>query len=245
MGSLHSMNSSTNLSVIRLHEGVPMLWRAGAQSPVLLTADLELPSDVVFAAPGDHLRLLVLNTTPEESKHLRKSLPFMLEDDLVEDVAMLHFAHQRVSDDCYRVAVCRYSVIEQWQRDIAAYTQLSMRFLPEPMLLPWQAGEWTLVFENDEVLLRDSDNTGARIEASLLPLLLSSVEPMPLALVVYGENRDSALAAIPARVSGLLPWGIGLSSGLLSWGFCASVAPFLDAICVTQRNASKPTCEFT
>ena len=209
MDSIHSMNSSTNLSVIRLHEGEPVLWRAGAAHCVPMTADIELPSDVIFAAPGDQLRLLVLDTTPDESKHLRKSLPFMLEENLVEDVATLHFAHQRIADDSYRVAVCRYTIMEAWQHALETHSQQSVRYLPEPMLLPWQSGEWTLLFEQDSTLLRDAENTGTRIESSLLPLLLSAAESMPSALVVYGEDRDAALAVIPPDWHDKVQWRQG------------------------------------
>ena len=203
------MKSSTNLTVICLHNGQPMLWRAGAAAPVPLSQDIELPADIIFAVPGDQLRLLVMSVAPEEAKHLRKSLPFMLEDELIEDVGTLQFAHQRIAENSYRVAVCRRSAIQDWQSLVNSQARIPMPFVAEPMLLPWQEGEWTLLFDETGVLLRDSANTGTRIECDLLALLLSSAEPMPESLVVYGHDRELALSFIPAESHSKVQWRQG------------------------------------
>jgi type II secretion system protein L len=203
------MKPNTNLTVICLRDGQLMLWRAGAAAAVPVVPDVELPADVMFAAPGDQLRLLTLEVTPEEAKHLRKSLPFMLEDALIEDVATLQFAHQRIVEHCYRVAICRRSAMQDWQSLVDAQVGVSMPYVAEPMLLPWQEGEWTLLFDETGVLLRDSENTGTRIETELLTLLLSSAEPAPESLVVYGHDRESALSSIPADWHSKVQWRQG------------------------------------
>jgi len=209
MDTQSTMKSSPNLTVICLHDDQLMLWRAGAAVPLPLSPDVELPADVMFAAPGDQLRLLVLNVTPDEAKHLRKSLPFMLEDTLIEDVATLHFAHQRIAENCYRVALCRRSAMQGWQSLVESQARVPMPYVAEPMLLPWQEGEWTLLFDDASVLLRDSADTGTRIECELLTLLLSSADPEPESLVVYGHDREATLAFIPPEWHSKVQWRQG------------------------------------
>lgn len=209
MDTQSTMKSSPNLTVICLHDDQLMLWRAGAAAPVPLSPDVELPTDAMFAAPGDQLRLLVLSVTPDEAKHLRKSLPFMLEETLVEDIATLQFAHQRIADNAFRVAICRRSAMQGWQSLIDAQVRTPVPYLAEPMFLPWQAGEWTLLFDDASVLLRDSAHTGTRIERELLGLLLSSADPAPDSLVVYGDDREAALAFMPTEWHSKVQWRQG------------------------------------
>ena len=53
----------------------------------------ERRGSICFAVPGADARLLTLPITPEEKKHLKQSLPFMLEEQVAEDIEELHFAH--------------------------------------------------------------------------------------------------------------------------------------------------------
>ena len=60
--------------------------------PGLHEASAQRRTNVVFAAPGEDVRLQRLQISPEEKKHLEQSLPYMLEEQVAEDVDGLHFA---------------------------------------------------------------------------------------------------------------------------------------------------------
>ena len=45
-----------------------------------------------FAAPGADVRLLAQSVSADERKHIGKSLPFMLEEQVAADIEELHFA---------------------------------------------------------------------------------------------------------------------------------------------------------
>ena len=109
---------------------------------------------VCFAAPGADARLLTLTVAPEEKKHLSQSLPFMLEEQVAADVDNLHFAYTPLEDDRYAAAVVAKAKMLEWQSLFDELPGIPL-WIPEPLLLPWQAGEWCLVMEGDSAIVRD------------------------------------------------------------------------------------------
>ena len=91
------MTSSENITVLRLIEGRLAVCVQGSEEQprwldgenalsAFVTASSQRRESVVFAAPGEDVRLQRLTITPEEKKHLTKSLPYMLEEQLAGDV---------------------------------------------------------------------------------------------------------------------------------------------------------------
>jgi len=88
-----------NSSVIIWHDGEPMLWRAGAISAEAITADTVYPESAIVGLPSDAVRTTAIDVTPQERKHLAKSLPFMMEEQVAEDVDDLHFVSAPLTDE--------------------------------------------------------------------------------------------------------------------------------------------------
>ncbi|NQX90384.1 MAG: type II secretion system protein GspL, partial [Halioglobus sp.] len=96
---------------------------------------------VCFGVPGADARLLVQPVAPEEKKHLSKSLPFMLEEQVAADVDSLHFAYCPLDPGDYAVAIVsneRMRFSQTLLEDLPGIRS----WIPEPLLLPWQPGEW-------------------------------------------------------------------------------------------------------
>ncbi len=94
------MSTSRNWNALRLVEGRLAWYRPDSDgAPAFLDDDqqrkrlLELvqsrQAPVCFAAPATAVRLQRLQISAEEKKHLAKSLPFMLEEQLAQDVDSL------------------------------------------------------------------------------------------------------------------------------------------------------------
>ncbi|MEJ6540670.1 MAG: type II secretion system protein GspL, partial [Halioglobus sp.] len=98
---------------------------------------------VCFAVPGQDALLLTLSVTRDEKKHISKSLPFMLEEQVAADVDTLHFAYSPLQEDDFAVAITAKEKMAQWQLLLADFPGIQ-RWLPEPLLLPWQPDEWCL-----------------------------------------------------------------------------------------------------
>jgi general secretion pathway protein L len=92
-----------NIAVIRQVQGRLAWYPPGASNePQWLDNDIARENlraavaqrrvRLCFAAPGADVRLLALPITAEEKKHIGKSLPFMLEEQVAADIDNLHFA---------------------------------------------------------------------------------------------------------------------------------------------------------
>ncbi len=210
-----------NLAVVRLLDDTLAWYPPGAgeqprrlDSPEALALFREtLRSSrlqACFAAPGAEVRLLRLTVSADERKHLQQALPFLLEEQLAEDVEQLHFAVCALDKTSFGVALCRHSTMEAWQERLAELPDLP-QWLPEPLLLPWQPGEWCLVMDGDAVIVRSGECEGYTVEADLLPTLLTAAagEAPPQVLVVYGGDQERELALIPEALRGRVQWRQG------------------------------------
>lgn len=218
-----------NIALVRLLDE-QLVWYApgAAESPRPLEAEEDHAAlratlaqqrwTLAFAAPAAQVRLLQLDVTPEEKKHLNQSLPFMLEEQVAEDIEHLHFAAAPVDKLRYVVAVCDRESMAAWEAILEPLGALVSHWVPEQLLLPWQAGEWCLLVEVDRALLRTGESQGFGCECDLLPVLLASAgaEPAPESLVVYGEDQQAELALLPEHLRPLAQWRRGnLCSALL------------------------------
>jgi type II secretion system protein L len=172
---------------------------------------------VCFAAPGADTRLLTLPVAPEEKKHLSQSLPYSLEDQVAADVDSLHFASSPLQDDLYAVAITARARMEEWQALLADYPGTA-QWVPEPLLLPWQAGEWCLVIEGDSAVMRVGQCAGFTVETALVNALSRSVleeSGAPEAVIVYGADQAQDVALLPDTLRDRVQWRRG--------NFCAAL----------------------
>lgn len=164
-----------------------------------------------FAVPGAELRLQQLAISPEERKHVASSLPYMLEEQLAEDVDQLHFASVFLDKLTLGVAVCSRERMAYWRELLAELPGVNL-WLPEPLLLPWREGEWCIVIEGDQALLRSGPCDGFAIEADMLPVILegeAAADEPPQAVVVYGADQESDRALVPTSLRDRLQWRRG------------------------------------
>jgi type II secretion system protein L len=213
---------SENLNVLRPAGGDLCWYRAGSDdAPVPLSGPgvaerlagllAERREAVVFAAPGEDVRLVELTVTPEEKKHLRASLPFMLEEAVAEDIEALHVVPHHRGDLDYTAMLCRHERMAAWAEALAVLPAVTC-WTPEPLLLPWRAGEWCLLLEGDRALLRHGAGAGTAVERELLPALLAALlaggEP-PGTVVVYGEDQAADTALLPEEIAARCQWRRG------------------------------------
>jgi general secretion pathway protein L len=181
------------------------------QASARLQAELDQRDhSVVFAAPAGDQHLLELAVTPEERRHLDASLPFMLEESLIHDIDDLHFARAPLSKDRYAVSVLEHACMQRWEAQLG---ELGSRvsWVPEPLLLPWSDGEWTLLVESDSALLRYGRCLGTRMERQLLPTLLAALatEQEPQRIVIYGQDENADRALLPMTAEAAIEWRRG------------------------------------
>ena len=165
---------------------------------------------VILAVPGADTRLLELPVAREERRHLDTSLPFMLEESLSEDIETLHFARQSLEAGRYAVAVSAQNAMQRWRAALGDLWD-KLPWVPEPLLLPWDRGAWTLVCAADNALLRYGRAVGTRLEYPLLgPLLEGLLErETPARVLVYGDDETRDRARLPAALRERCEWRQG------------------------------------
>lgn len=204
-----------NLNVVRWQQGQGLLVRAGCAPESIDLTRMQLPDHCYVALPSDAVRSIAVPVASEEVKHLNQALPFMLEESLLEDVDELHFAHTPMRDGSHAVAVVKRANMVQWAEELPEALG-EIPWVSEALCLPWSAGQLTLVFENDWVLVRWGEAQGARIEFALLSVLLNSLGGECQVIVAYGKDQQTALAAIPEQLYDRVQWRQGgLSEALL------------------------------
>jgi general secretion pathway protein L len=211
-----------NIAVIRLVQG-KLAWYSPGASDEPRWLDEESTREQlratasqrravpVFAVPGADVRLLHLTITPEEKKHIGKSLPFMLEERVAEDIDSLHFAACPLDRLELAVAVCTEQKMAEWQEQLADLAVIN-QWLPEPLLLPWQSGEWCLVLEDDRAVVRTGRCEGFAIERDMVPALLAGARQEsgdPEAVIIYGADQAADTALLPADLAPTVQWRRG------------------------------------
>lgn len=218
---------SENVSLLRFEDG-RLYWLCAGddRGRDLREADVEEAVQlqlgqrghrVLFAVPGADVRLSQIELSREERRHIDASLPYMLEESLAEDIAELHFAKEFLGPDRVAVATVRRAQMILWREGLASLPTLNT-WLPEPLLLPWEAGQWTLVIEAEQVILRYGACEGTTVESALLdPLLMAlSVSESPEAIIVYGADESADRALLPDALQDKMQWRRGgLGAALL------------------------------
>ena len=199
---------NNNLNVMRWQQGEGLLIRSGNSPEPFDPAVTTIPDNLCVAFPADAVRSLTLSIAPEEVKHLRRALPFMLEESMLEDVANLHFAALRVDDDVHTVAVVGRATIAGWSEELPDSLQ-NVPWVSEALCLPWSPGQCTVVFEEQQAVVRWGQAEGGRIEHALLPHLMESIGLHEQTLIVYTVDQALAQAMIPPPLHGAIQWRQG------------------------------------
>ncbi|MEM1114609.1 MAG: type II secretion system protein GspL [Pseudomonadota bacterium] len=164
-----------------------------------------------FAAPGEAVRLLALEISGDEKRHFQRSLPYMLEEQLAEDLELLHFSAMNLEGLRYVVAVCASEQMRDWQAHLTGLGDVK-RWVPEPLLLPWRDAHWCIVVEDTHAVVRCAQAEGFSVELELLePLLqarLAEAEEPP-GVLVHGQDQELDLARLPESLRSVAHWRRG------------------------------------
>ncbi len=150
---------------------------------------------VVIAAPGEHVLLASARVTSRSRATLLRALPYALEESLAEDVEELHFAASAGTAQDVAVAVVRHEDLSRWLSWLSAAHVVPAAVVPEPLLLPYQEGCWSVLLEAGRAVVRTGRAAGFTTDTANLGMLLGR------ALAEAGEHRPESL-----RVWGEAEW---------------------------------------
>ena len=150
----------------------------------------------ILVAPGE---ALILNPVAMPSRNRgtwAKAVPYALEDQLVEDIEALHFALGNAPQgERLPVAVIGHAALRAWLDACGQHGLTPAAVIPEPLLLPWREGEWSLLLEERRAVARTGLWQGFSTERNLLGLLLDRIiteagDAKPARLRIWGRDAD-------------------------------------------------------
>jgi general secretion pathway protein L len=193
--------------------------RVGGDAQDVLTGDSEalaqscLPDkELILIAPTQDVSMREVGFEAHEKKMLRQTIPYSLEDDLLEDVGELHFALGEVKKERVPVAWIKKEQLQQWLNTLQDQSLEGRQVLPELMLLPREDNSWILLIDDDRWLVKSAKYQGFSLEADnaglALQLLLDEAEELPESFVVYAgqADHDDILSKLPEMLRGIVEW---------------------------------------
>ncbi|MCX2981049.1 type II secretion system protein GspL [Halieaceae bacterium IMCC14734] len=164
---------------------------------------------VIFAVPGGDLCLREFHFTAAERRHIRKSLPFLLEAEFANDAEDLHVAAQPVAKLSLAVASCAHRCMQDWLERLQAFAGIT-QWQPEPLLLPWREGEVTVVNEGHMAIVRSGHCTGFSVEPEMLATMLAALpQETVTAVIIYGQDQQGDTELIPVELREKVQWRKG------------------------------------
>lgn len=165
--------------------------------------------ELVLVVPAHKVLLQDVAFAAQERRLLRQTVPYSLEEELIEDVDRQHFALGAVDGSQVPVAVVEKQWLSDWLARCSAAGLDIKRALPEQLLLPWRTGCWSLLPEAQRWLVRVGPYRGFALEpasaALALQLLLDGAAELPEQLLVFSaEAPADLLPQLPELLRGIV-----------------------------------------
>ena len=154
---------------IRLGEtpesGVSWLASGEGVVPVVSTGELREAAlraqgaRVVVLAPASPMLTCTATLPPTPAARMRQALPYALEEQFAEDIEHLHFAMgKRDNAGTLPVVAVARETMNRWQGLFSAVELRPHVMLHEGLALPRGEGEWSLLLQEEEALLRTDEH---------------------------------------------------------------------------------------
>ncbi|SEL57209.1 general secretion pathway protein L [Colwellia chukchiensis] len=139
------------------HEIIASGELANAAALTQLTAQ-SMSRDVVVFVPASDVAIKRLKVPSSSQRAMRLAAPYMLEEELAQDVEQLFFAFSDHKADqqehnCFVAATAREQLVlwRQWLADAGIFCKI---MIPDALALPFETGKSSAVMLGEQVLLR-------------------------------------------------------------------------------------------
>lgn len=145
----------------------------GAQQLHELT-DKAKQRKVVVLVDSSSVVLKQLSVPAKSTKAMQMAVPYMLEDDMAQDVEALFFAYGNVveGDNNCAVAVLEKRQMQDWLVWLADAQIVADILVPEVLALPPAQESWQAIAISEQFVVRQGSWQGTTIDLSLLALLM-------------------------------------------------------------------------
>lgn len=132
--------------------------------------------EVVILADSTALTLTSIAIPPGANRQLENVLPFLLEDELAQDVSQLHICVLEKLDDMAHVAIIEHRLMQTWLADLSQAGLATKRVIPDCLCLPLEEQGYSAALLNERWIVRTAKTSGFAAEADWLPILLTTIQ---------------------------------------------------------------------
>ncbi|REL28460.1 type II secretion system protein GspL [Thalassotalea euphylliae] len=123
---------------------------------------------VVAIAPGSDVLLKALTVPAKSTKAMRQAVPYMLEDELAQDVDELFFAfadkvHSDSEHNCH-VAIIERQLMHAWLTQLNSAGIKCRVMIPETLLMPLEGDKWSVIAHHGQLVIRQGVWQGATLD---------------------------------------------------------------------------------
>jgi len=147
--------------------------------------------------PASTVLLAEVSMPTSNQRRILSAVPYALEDQLTEDVDGQHFCvGKRTEQGLVPTAVVAHWQMQHWQAQFQSLGVQVDLMTSEVFALPIEAASWSLLLEDESVVLRTGNETGYSADAENMDVLLS------LAIASAGDQAPLRLNVYDGRVNG-------------------------------------------
>ncbi len=145
-----------------------------AESLIMLT-EYAREREVLVLADSSSLTLTKVTIPSGSERQLETVLPFLLEDDIAQDVTHVHVSLLSKEGDLAYVALLEHRVMQAWISSLSEAGMTVRRIIPDCLCLPFIENTFTAAMLNNRWLLRSDIAQGGSADETWLPMLLRAL----------------------------------------------------------------------
>jgi general secretion pathway protein L len=173
--------------------------------------DFTTQVQLVFLVPAVDALVRVFDFTEKERKHVVKTIPYMLEEDLLGEADDLHYVHGKPRQNQITVAAIDENCLANWLAQFEAAGLKLDYCVPEQCFLPPGGHEWVLHYSDGRFVVRFSDRERFAFDADAIELALQIASndwaDLPSAIdlrISHEDDRHDAVQLLPSQLHHLV-----------------------------------------
>lgn len=126
--------------------------------------------EIIALADSSALTLTKVTIPSGSERQLDAVLPFLLEDDIAQDVTHVHVSLLAKENDQAYVALLEHRVMQGWLSALAEVGMTAKRIIPDCLCLPFIENTFSTAMLNNRWLFRANEALGGSVDESWLPV---------------------------------------------------------------------------
>ena len=112
--------------------------------------------EAVLIVPGSEVLLKTVTLPGKANRKLLSAVPFMLEDELSQDVDSLFFAWHKQEDKDQQVAIVTKDKMQYWLQCLQDADLFCSKILPDTLCVPYNESSWQALTIDSEMIVRQA-----------------------------------------------------------------------------------------